>query len=102
MNIEKLKSAFTKVFGVKENIQLFFSPGRVNLIGEHIDYNGGCVFPSAITYGTYAVVSPREDRLVRLYSGNFEECGVIEFNLSDLSHTEDEHWSVYVKGVMEQ
>ncbi len=60
------------------------------------------MFPSAITYGTYAVVSPREDRLVRLYSGNFEECGVIEFNLSDLSHTEDEHWSVYVKGVMEQ
>lgn len=102
MNIEKLKSAFTKVFGEKENIQLFFSPGRVNLIGEHIDYNGGCVFPSAITYGTYAVVSPREDRLVRLYSGNFEECGVIEFDLADLSHTEDEHWSVYVKGVMEQ
>lgn len=102
MNIEKLKSAFIKVFGEKENIQLFFSPGRVNLIGEHIDYNGGCVFPSAITYGTYAVVSPREDRLVRLYSGNFEECGVIEFDLADLSHTEDEHWSVYVKGVMEQ
>lgn len=102
MNMETLKLAFENVFGEKDNIRLFFSPGRVNLIGEHIDYNGGCVFPSAITYGTYAVVSPREDQVVRLYSGNFEDRGMIEFNLTDLSHKEDENWSVYVKGVMVQ
>ncbi|MBQ1786740.1 MAG: galactokinase, partial [Turicibacter sp.] len=102
MNIETLKLAFKNVFGENDNIRLFFSPGRVNLIGEHIDYNGGCVFPSAITYGTYAVVSPREDQVVRLYSGNFEECGMIEFDLTDLSHNKDENWSVYVKGVMVQ
>ena len=96
MNIENLKSAFEKVFGENENTKLFFSPGRVNLIGEHIDYNGGCVFPSAITYGTYAVVAPREDQKVRLYSGNFEDRGIIEFDLTDLSHADDEHWSVYV------
>ena len=102
MNIENLKSAFEKVFGENEKTKLFFSPGRVNLIGEHIDYNGGCVFPSAITYGTYAVVAPREDQKVRLYSGNFEDRGIIEFDLTDLSHADDEHWSVYVKGVMVQ
>ena len=102
MNIETLKLSFKNVFGENDNIRLFFSPGRVNLIGEHIDYNGGCVFPSAITYGTYAVVSPREDQVVRLYSGNFEECGMIEFDLTDLSHNKDENWSVYVKGVMVQ
>lgn len=102
MNIQTLKDAFTKVFGGEKETKLFFSPGRVNLIGEHIDYNGGCVFPSAITYGTYAVVAPRDDQKVRLYSGNFEDRGIIEFDLTDLSHTEDEHWSVYVKGVMVQ
>ena len=102
MNIENLKSAFEKVFGENGNTKLFFSPGRVNLIGEHIDYNGGCVFPSAITYGTYAVVAPREDQKVRLYSGNFEERGMIEFELTNLAHTEDENWSAYVKGVMVQ
>ena len=102
MNIETLKLAFKNVFGENDNIRLFFSPGRVNLIGEHIDYNGGCVFPSAITYGTYAIVAPREDQVIRLYSGNFEDRGMIEFDLTDLSHKEDENWSVYVKGVMVQ
>ena len=102
MNIETLKLAFKNVFGENDNIRLFFSPGRVNLIGEHIDYNGGCVFPSAITYGTYAIVAPREDQVVRLYSGNFQDRGIIEFDLTDLTHKEDENWSVYVKGVMVQ
>ena len=102
MNIETLKLSFKNVFGENDNIRLFFSPGRVNLIGEHIDYNGGCVFPSAITYGTYAIVAPREDQIVRLYSANFQDRGIIEFDLTDLSHKEDENWSVYVKGVMVQ
>lgn len=102
MNVEQMKVAFGKLFGEGKETKLFFSPGRVNLIGEHIDYNGGCVFPCAITYGTYAVVAERVDKKVRLYSGNFEERGMIEFDLTDLSHTEDENWSTYVKGVMVQ
>ena len=102
MNIEALKASYEVVFGSSDKVKVFFSPGRVNLIGEHIDYNGGYVFPSAITYGTYAIVTERQDKKVRLYSGNFEELGLIEFDLTDLSHTEDENWSVYVKGVMVQ
>ena len=102
MMVENMKEAFEKVFGEGKETKMFFSPGRVNLIGEHIDYNGGCVFPCAITYGTYAVVSEREDKKVRLYSGNFEERGMIEFELTNLAHTEDENWSAYVKGVMVQ
>ncbi len=102
MMVENMKEAFEKVFGEGKETQMFFSPGRVNLIGEHIDYNGGCVFPCAITYGTYAVVSEREDKKFRLYSGNFEERGMIEFELTNLAHTEDENWSAYVKGVMVQ
>ena len=102
MSIEQMKARFVKVFGDGKETKMFFSPGRINLIGEHIDYNGGCVFPCAITYGTYAVVSKRTDKLVRLYSANFEDRGIIEFDLNDLAHTEDENWSAYVKGVIVQ
>jgi len=102
MNLEALIKDFEQVFGSEEKPQLFFSPGRVNLIGEHIDYNGGNVFPAAITFGTYGVVTARADKKVCLYSGNFPERGLIEFSLVDLKHTDDEHWSVYVKGVIDQ
>lgn len=100
MNVETLKLKFTEVFGKSEHLVSFFSPGRVNLIGEHIDYNGGCVFPCAITYGTYAIVNYRQDSKVRLFSGNFENVGVLEFDLSDLAHTENENFSAFVKGVI--
>jgi len=103
MDLTKLKSRFLEIFeGEKENdVKLFFSPGRINLIGEHIDYNGGFVFPAAITFGTYAVVTPRLDGKVALYSGNFASDGIIEFALADLAREDDEPWSVYVKGVID-
>lgn len=69
-NLE-LQEAFKKVFGEESN-DLFFSPGRINLIGEHTDYNGGHVFPAAITLGTYGAARKREDKKLRFYSGNFE------------------------------
>ena len=102
MDLKQLETRFFEVFNKEEEqVRLFFSPGRVNLIGEHIDYNGGFVFPAAITFGTYAAVGLRTDGKVGIYSSNFVEDGVIEFALSNLERCENESWSVYVKGVID-
>ncbi|SJZ92606.1 galactokinase [Pilibacter termitis] len=97
MQIERVRSKFKELFG-EMNVTTFFSPGRINLIGEHTDYNGGHVFPASITIGTYGVASKREDSLVCVYSLNFEEKGVIEFNLEDLAYRKEDGWANYVKG----
>ena len=99
MELSTLQEKFVSVFE-KESEASFFAPGRVNLIGEHIDYNGGLVFPCAITLGTYAVAAKRCDNLFRAYSANFEDLGVIEFSLDDLSYNKDHNWCNYVKGVL--
>lgn len=99
--VQGLKDKFEQVFGEREEMRYYFSPGRINLIGEHIDYNGGVVFPAAITLGTFAAVSPREDKQVNLYSGNFASVGVVSFDVADLGRKEDEPWTVYAKGVMD-
>lgn len=78
----------------------FFAPGRVNLIGEHIDYNGGLVFPCAITKGSYAAVSPREDSQFCLYSANFKEVGIITLSPDALTLFAEDAWTNYVKGVL--
>ena len=102
MDLNKLETRFCEVFnGKEEQVKLFFSPGRVNLIGEHIDYNGGFVFPAAITFGTYAAVGLRADGKVGVYSRNFAEDGVRLFELSSLERCKNESWSVYVKGVID-
>ncbi len=79
---EILWEEFQKVFGPGGDIRIFFAPGRVNLIGEHIDYNGGHVCPCALTIGTYAAVRKRDDRIMRFYSMNFEHAGVINLDLN--------------------
>lgn len=78
----------------------FFAPGRVNLIGEHIDYNGGLVFPCAITKGTYAVVSKRDDQEFHLFSENFKDLGTFTILLNDLTIKKEDNWTNYVKGVL--
>ena len=75
---------FAEVFGDTEGAKVYFAPGRVNMIGEHTDYNGGHVFPSALTIGTYGVARKREDRKLRFYSMNFEHLGVIESSIDGL------------------
>lgn len=97
----EINATFKKVFGEKENCKIFFSPGRVNLIGEHTDYNGGNVFPCALSFGTYGVISLRNDKKVRMYSSNFEDIGIIEFDLDNISYEKSHDWVNYPKGVID-
>ena len=98
--IVKLTEHFKAIFKQDDNIESFFSPGRVNLIGEHTDYNGGFVFPCALDFGTYAIVRQREDKNFRMYSENFEDLGIIEFNLDNLVYDKKDDWANYPKGVI--
>ena len=91
---------FHEVFGPEGDIRTYFAPGRVNLIGEHTDYNGGHVFPCALTVGTYAAARKRTDRKLRFYSVNFEHLGVIESSLDDMRPLADKGWTGYPKGVV--
>ncbi|SDP95644.1 galactokinase [Litchfieldia salsa] len=98
--IQQLKSDFIKIFEEGGNVKAFFAPGRVNLIGEHTDYNGGHVFPCALSVGTYVIARRREDTNIRMYSKNFEDLGIIELDLGDLSYDEQHDWANYPKGVL--
>ena len=98
--LENLIKDFKEIFKYNGEVKTFFSPGRVNLIGEHTDYNGGFVFPCALDFGTYAVVKKREDKIFRMYSKNFENLGIIEFNLDNLVYDKKDDWGNYPKGVV--
>jgi galactokinase len=102
MDRQHLINKFHEIFpgAEQEDVRLFFSPGRINLIGEHTDYNGGHVFPGAITYGTYGVASRRNDNRIKLYSMNFADAGVIEFSLHELDYRKHHGWTNYPKGVI--
>ncbi len=97
---EMVLQAFEKAFGDTKDVRIFFAPGRVNLIGEHTDYNGGHVFPCAISLGTYAAVRRREDAVMRFYSANFERAGVIATSLEELTPSKEAGWTNYPKGVV--
>ena len=99
MSIQQLRSDFATVFGAEAE-HTFFSPGRINLIGEHTDYNGGHVFPAAISLGTYGAARKRDDNLLRFYSANFEDKGIIEVPLEDLRFEKEHNWTNYPKGVL--
>lgn len=91
---------FAEVFGDKDGVRAYFAPGRVNMIGEHTDYNGGHVFPCALTIGTYGAARKREDNKLRFFSMNFDRLGVIESSLDDLKYNKEANWTNYPKGVM--
>lgn len=101
MNQELLKQKFSDIFYSNGYLRYYFSPGRINVIGEHIDYNGGLVFPCAISLGTYAVISLRKDNIVSLYSENFPKVGIVSFSLKD-ELEKDNLWTDYVKGVVSE
>jgi len=96
----KLVEQFKEIFGAEGEIRSYFAPGRVNLIGEHTDYNGGHVFPCALTIGTYGIARKREDNKLNFYSANFSKLGVIESDLNDLTPSKAAGWTNYPKGVM--
>ena len=97
--MKHLEQKFQEVFGSPAE-KHFFAPGRVNLIGEHTDYNGGNVFPCAIDKGTYGLVKKRNDRRFRMYSENFADLGVMEFTLDELTNDKKHDWANYPKGVI--
>ncbi|MGP4077047.1 galactokinase [Halobacillus sp. K22] len=99
--MKELKQAFQDQLGTDKPVDLFFAPGRVNLIGEHTDYNGGHVFPCALSVGTYAAAQKRKDTTIRLYSMNFPDLGVIEADIDNLNYIEEDDWANYPKGVIE-
>ena len=92
--MKHLEQKFQEVFGSPAE-KHFFAPGRVNLIGEHTDYNGGNVFPCAIDKGTYGLVKKRNDRKFRMYSENFADLGVMEFTLDELTNDKKHDWANY-------
>lgn len=97
---QELLKKFEEVFGDVNGAAVYFAPGRVNLIGEHTDYNGGHVFPCALTIGTYAVARLREDDKLCLYSMNFEESGIGESRLADIEQKTEGDWRNYPKGIV--
>lgn len=99
MNLNNLKKKFTELFK-QTDMEAFFSPGRINLIGEHTDYNGGNVFPCAITLGTYGLAAKREDKTLNFYSENFAELGIISIDLDNLEYNAADRWTNYPKGMI--
>ena len=97
--IKKLMNSFEKHF-VTAPSDSFFAPGRINLIGEHTDYNGGYVFPCAITIGTYAVAAKNDTKIMRLFSENFPEIGILSFDVEDGTYNKENGWANYAKGVV--
>ena len=98
MNQLSLRSKFNEVF--KKEKLYFFAPGRVNLIGEHTDYNGGHVFPCALSFGTHCVFCKRDDKKIHLHSLNFPEKGIIKTDLDNISYSKEQDWANYPLGVI--
>lgn len=98
MNQQALRSKFNEVFQ-KEKLY-FFAPGRVNLIGEHTDYNGGHVFPCALSFGTHCVFCKRDDDKIRLHSLNLPEKGIIEADLNHIEYKKEQDWANYPLGMI--
>ena len=97
---KKLFDMFAELFGDSEGARFYFSPGRVNLLGEHTDYNGGHVFPCALTLGTYGAARKREDNKIHLYSMNLDSFGVVEASLDDLTNKKEYNWANYPLGIV--
>ena len=98
--MNNLVEAFESIYHHDDKVRVFFSPGRINIIGEHIDYNGGLVFPAAISLGTYGAVILRQDQVIRFYSNLFPNHGIITIDLDHLAYDTHHGWANYAKGIL--
>lgn len=98
----KMREEFAKIFGEEREPEFYFAPGRVNLIGEHTDYNGGHVFPCALSIGTYALARKNDCGKMRFYSLNFTRFGMlaVEGPAKEFTNVPADNWCNYPKGVM--
>lgn len=96
----QLKEDFVKIYSNETDLRMFFASGRINIIGEHIDYNGGLVLPAAISYGTYALIRKRSDKNIFFSSLNFKEDKVITCELNELKYDEKHRWANFPKGMI--
>jgi galactokinase len=99
MDLTNIKQSYVTLFG-DDHSSAYFAPGRINLIGEHTDYNGGHVFPCAITLGTYGIAQKRNDTKINVFSENFRDLGIISFDLNNLSYDKKDNWANFPKGVL--
>ena len=97
---ELLKDFYEKFYVANNKCNIFFAPGRVNLIGGHVDYHGGSVLPCAINYGTYLVISKRDDNEVYGFSKNFKDIGILRKGFDNLEYDESDNWFNYPKGII--
>src|SRR5712664_4854835 len=95
--LNPLLRSFSAHFGASVKPRIFRAPGRVNLIGEHTDYNDGFVLPTAIDLYTWIAIAPRQDRELHVFSENLQESAVLD--LRDSNPHPKNHWSDYVHGV---
>src|SRR5690625_5172431 len=100
MSTQHMYEEFFNKYKPKHSPRLFFAPGRINLIGEHTDYNGGHVFPASISFGTYALGQKRDDQKLRFYSMNYPNIGVIEGDLENLEYKQSDDWANFPKGMI--
>lgn len=97
---EAVLKKFEELYGNSQGAKVYFAPGRVNMIGEHTDYNGGHVFPCALTIGTYMAAKKRTDKKLKFFSVNFEALGVLESSIDNIKPEDAAGWTNYPKGVM--
>ncbi len=100
MIIDDMREKFTELYGGGDEAKAFFAPGRVNLIGEHTDYNGGHVFPCALQVGTYGLIRKRDDDIFRFYSTNFPDDGVITVSGDEIEPGKEKRWVSYPEGLI--
>ncbi len=98
MTTQEMQNAFEQAYGRKAE-KIYFAPGRVNLIGEHVDYQGGSVFPCALSFGAWLLIAPNADKVLRFRSLNMPQS--YEISIHSIAPQPDRAWCNYSLGCMD-